>query len=172
MMTAGDVSLILDRLDEAGIAAWLDGGWAVDGALGEQTRPHADLDLILALDDVPAMLRALDDAGFEPVRGELPSNVVLGDVSRREVDVHPVRFDAAGNGIYRMETGDDWIYPSVGFTGTGRVGDRPVRCLTPDVQMLCHATGYEPDADDCRDMRLLHDRFGSALLPPYDRCEP
>jgi hypothetical protein len=38
-MLARDVVEILDRLDAAGVEAWLDGGWAVDAVLGEQTRP-------------------------------------------------------------------------------------------------------------------------------------
>jgi lincosamide nucleotidyltransferase A/C/D/E len=172
MVTAEDVAQILDRLDRAGVEAWLDGGWAVDAALGEQTRPHADLDLIVVLDAVPAMVEGLGHDGFELVRGELVSNFVLRDASGREVDVHPVRLDDAGDGSYRMENGDDWVYPAIGFTGVGRVGGRPVRCLTPEVQMLCHSTGYEPDEDDVRDMQLLHDRLGIPLLPPYDQPGP
>ena len=169
MMTADDVVFILDRLDAAGVAAWLDGGWAVDAVLGEVTRDHADLDLIVRVDDVATMRDALAADGFELTRGEPHSNFVLGDGAGREIDVHPARFDARGDGIYRMENGDDWTFPAGGFTGTGRIGARDVRCLTPDVQMLCHSTGYVPDEVDVHDMRLLHERLGTALLPPFDR---
>ena len=169
MMTADDVVFILDRLDAAGVAAWLDGGWAVDAVLREETRRHADLDLIVLVSDVAAMRAALEPDGFALTRGEPHSNYVLGDGAARELDVHPVRFDDRGDGIYRMENGDDWTFPAAGFAGTGRVGARDVRCLTPDVQMLCHATGYEPDEVDVQDMRLLHERLGTALLPPFDR---
>jgi lincosamide nucleotidyltransferase A/C/D/E len=169
MMTADDVALILDRLDAAGVAAWLDGGWAVDAVLGEVTRPHTDLDLIVDLDDVATMQAVLAADGFELVHGEPHSNFVLRDGAGREVDVHPVRFDGRGDGIYRMENGDDWTFPADGFAGTGRIGARDVRALSADVQMLCHATGYEPDDIDVQDMRLLHDRLGTALLPPFDR---
>ena len=169
MMTAEDVVFILDRLDAAGLPAWLDGGWAVDAALGEVTRPHADLDLIVEVDHVATMLAVLGGVGFELDHGELHSNFVLRDRAGREIDVHPVRFDARGDGIYRMENGEDWTFPHDGFSGTGRVGSRDVRCLTPDVQMLCHSTGYEPDETDVQDMRLLHERLGTALLPPFDR---
>jgi len=169
MMTADDVAHILDRLDAAGVAAWLDGGWAVDAVLGEVTRDHDDLDLIVQLDDVEAMRRVLATDGFELDHGEVHSNFVLRDPREREIDVHPVRFDERGDGIYRMENGEDWIYPAAGFAGMGRVADRAVRCLTADVQMLCHATGYEPDTVDAQDMLLLHERLGTPLLPPYDR---
>lgn len=49
------------------------------------------------------------------------------------------------------------------------VGGRRVRCLTAEIQVLCHA-GYELDDDDFRDMRALHERFGVDLLPEQTRC--
>ena len=67
-----------------------------------------------------------------------------------------------------MANGGDWVFPAEGFEGRGRVGTREVRCLTADVQMLCHATGYTPGDTDFHDMRLLHARLGTRLLPPYD----
>jgi lincosamide nucleotidyltransferase A/C/D/E len=165
---ARDVIEILDTLASAGIDdAWLDGGWGVDALLGEQTRPHQDVDLVVRIEDVPAMRAALSAAGFELVEGVPDSNFVLRDRRGREVDVHPVRFDAAGNGVYRMENGQDWLFPAEGFTGRGRIGRREVRCLSPDVQMVDHATGYEPGETDFHDMRLLHERFGTKLLGPY-----
>jgi len=167
MMTGDDVSMILERLDGARVDAWLDGGWAVDALLGEQTRAHEDLDLIVRVSDVPAMRDALAAEGFELDRGETHSNFVLRDGAGREIDVHPVTFDAHGNGVYRMENGGDWVFPADGFSGRGRVGAREVRCLTADVQMLCHATGYTPGETDFHDMRLLNTRLGTALMPPY-----
>jgi lincosamide nucleotidyltransferase A/C/D/E len=166
-MTEADVLAVLDVLERAAIESWLDGGWGVDALLGEQTRPHEDVDLVLRVSDVAAMREALAGDGFELNRGDPGSNFVLRDTAGREIDVHPVRFDDAGNGIYRMEDGDDWIYPADGFTGRGRIGGREVRCLTPDVQMLGHAGGYEPHWTDFHDMRLLNARFGTPLLPPY-----
>ncbi len=168
MMTGDEVATILERLDGARIDAWLDGGWAVDALLGEQTRVHDDLDLIVRVTDVPEMRAALADDGFELDRGETHSNFVLRDAAGREIDVHPVTFDAQGNGVYRMENGQDWVFPADGFSGRGRVAAREVRCLSADVQMLCHATGYTPGETDVHDMRLLHTRLGTALLPPYD----
>jgi lincosamide nucleotidyltransferase A/C/D/E len=168
MMTADDVGEVLGRLAGAGIDAWLDGGWAVDALLGEQTRAHDDLDLIVRVSEVPAMRDALAREGFGLDRGEPDSNFVLRDRAGREIDVHPVRFDDAGNGVYRMENGADWVFPADGFAGRGTIGRHAVKCLTADVQMLCHAGGYEPGETDFHDMRLLNARLGTALLPPYD----
>jgi lincosamide nucleotidyltransferase A/C/D/E len=172
MMTARDVALVLDRLADAGIEAWVEGGWGVDALVGEQTRSHDDLDLIVRVDDTPTMCAVLETEGFRHVEGVLDSNFVLKDERGRSVDVHPVRFDEEGDGIYRMAEGGDWVFPAVGFRGTGHVGRRQVRCLTADVQMLCHATGYVPGATDFHDMRLLNARFGTELLPPFDGPSP
>ena len=84
--------------------------------------------------------------------------------------MHPVAFDRDGDGIYRMANGGDWVFPAEGFDGHGRVGARDARCLTADVQMLCHATGYTPGDTDFHDMRLLNARLGTRLLPPYDEA--
>jgi lincosamide nucleotidyltransferase A/C/D/E len=167
-VTAEDVIDILDSLGAAGIDAWLDGGWAVDAVVGEQSRPHQDLDLIVRVSDAQAMVVTLAPDGFVLERGVLDSNFVLRDARGREIDVHPVRFDPDGNGIYRMENGEDWTFPAEGLEGGGRIAGREVRPLTPDVQMLCHSTGYEPDETDFADMRLLNARLGTRLLPPYD----
>jgi lincosamide nucleotidyltransferase A/C/D/E len=164
---ASDVIEILDALASIGVDAWLDGGWGVDALLGEQTRPHQDLDLVVRVEDVAAMRSILAAAGFQLVEGVPDSNFVLRDGRGREIDVHPVRFDDHGNGIYRMENGEDWLFPAEGFTGRGRVRGREVRCLSPDVQMVDHATGYVPHETDFHDMRLLHERFGTKLLGPY-----
>lgn len=170
--TAADVREVLDRLDAVGVDAWLDGGWAVDALVGEQSRPHADLDLIVQVAEVALMREALGPDGFDLVEGVPDSNFILRDGRARSIDVHPVRFDPQGNGVYRMENGEDWIYPAAGFGGRGTVGGRDVRCLTADVQMLCHAGGYVPGATDFHDMALLHDLFGTRLLPPFDVPEP
>jgi lincosamide nucleotidyltransferase A/C/D/E len=166
-MSATDVAAVLDRLGAAGVRAWLDGGWGVDALLGEQTRDHDDVDLVVRVLDVPAMCEALAIDGFALDRGEPASNFVLRDGRGREIDVHPVRFDENGNGIYRMDNGEDWVFPAAGFEGRGRIGRREAACLTADVQMLCHATGYEPAETDFHDMRLLNARLGTPLLPPY-----
>jgi lincosamide nucleotidyltransferase A/C/D/E len=94
-----DVIEILDRLDEAGVEYWLDGGWAVDAVLGEQTRPHADLDLIVQVGDLTALREALGRDGFAEVSGGRDVNFVLRDDRRREMDIHAMRLDEAGDGI-------------------------------------------------------------------------
>ncbi len=51
MVTAQDAIAIYRRLVDNGIRVWLTGGWGIDALLGEQARPHKDLDLILLIDN-------------------------------------------------------------------------------------------------------------------------
>jgi lincosamide nucleotidyltransferase A/C/D/E len=46
-MNSTDVVNLYDDLYHLGIGIWIDGGWGVDGLLGEETRPHADLDIFI-----------------------------------------------------------------------------------------------------------------------------
>ena len=47
-MTADDVVEIVAWLQAAQVDIWLDGGWGVDALVGEQTRAHKDLDVIVS----------------------------------------------------------------------------------------------------------------------------
>ena len=156
-MSAEDVVALLGLMD--GIEVWLDGGWGVDALIGEQTREHDDLDLVVARSDVPLLIETLGREGYEVAKGQLPTSIVLLDAAGRQVDVHPVAFDEAGDGIYRMEDGRDWAYPAAGFAGRGSIAGRKVKCLTAEVQVLCHA-GYELAETDRHDLALLRERFG------------
>jgi lincosamide nucleotidyltransferase A/C/D/E len=156
-MSSQDVAALLELMD--GIDVWLDGGWGVDALLGEQTREHDDLDVVVARSDVPMLVEVLGARGYEVAKGELPTCIVLLDPEGRQVDVHPVEFDESGDGIYVMEEGGTWPYPARGFTGQGRVLERAVRCLTPEVQVFCHA-GYDLADSDHHDLALLRERFG------------
>ena len=171
-MRIEEVVELLDGLLAAGLRAWLDGGWGVDALLGEQTRTHQDIDLVVQLKDVPAMRSILAGHSFELIEGVPDSNFVLRDGHNREIDVHPVRFDDAGNGVYRMEEGGDWIYSAAGFGGRGTIAGRDVKCLTAELQMVGHAGGYTPAETDFHDMRLLHERFGTPFQGPYVEAKP
>lgn len=159
---------LLRLFETAGIEVWLDGGWAVDAALGEQTRTHKDLDIILQTKDLPRLREILGARGFREKEGGTLSNLVLADDQGLEVDVHAMVFDECGNGVYRMQNGEDWIFPAAGFAGRGKILGTSVRCLSPEVQVLCHAHGYVPKEKDLRDMELLKARFG-VELPPHLR---
>ena len=156
-------------LEESAIEVWLDGGWGVDALLGTQSRPHKDVDLIARVSDVARLREVLGGRGFTLKEGAPPDSFVLADGLGLEVDVHAVTFDAGGNGVYRMENGQDWVYPAEGFDGRGAVAGALVRCLSPAAQVLCHAHGYAPTEKDQRDMERLRERFGVELPPQLTR---
>lgn len=168
-MSAADLLALLALFNRAGLAVWLDGGWGVDALLEQQTRRHKDVDIILAVTDVPSLQACLARLGFGVQEGQPPHAFVLANGVGLEVDVHAVSWDAQGNGVYRMQNGEDWIYPAEGFQGQGRIEGVAVRCLSPAVQVLCHAHGYEPTDKDFRDMALLAARYGLELPPQLQR---
>jgi lincosamide nucleotidyltransferase A/C/D/E len=164
-MDAGTVVALVDLLEDRGIDIWLDGGWGVDALLGEQQREHDDLDLVARLEHSELIVQTLTEAGYELVAGGSPKSFVLVDGEGKQVDVHPVVFDEArGGGVYVTNDGGEWVYPDEAFSGRGLVAGRPVRCLTPEVQVLAHA-GYELGEKDYGELRLLHERFGVELPP-------
>ena len=55
---------VTERLETAGIAYWLFGGWAVDFYAGSVTRPHDDLDIAVWLDDLPRIAELLLEDGW------------------------------------------------------------------------------------------------------------
>jgi lincosamide nucleotidyltransferase A/C/D/E len=168
-MPASALVDLLQAFDNAGIQLWLDGGWAVDAVLAEQTRPHKDVDVIVRRADLSRLQQILDRRGYARQEGGTYANFVLADGVGHEIDVHVIDRDRQGNGVYRLEDGSDWIFPAQGFTGRGIVGGMAVRCLTPEVQVLCHAHGYVPTEKDLRDMEQLQKRFGVELPPHLQR---
>ena len=151
-MSAEDVSAILDRLEGAGLTVWIDGGWAIDAVAARETRRHDDLDLVARFEEIPALERELAALGYERAGGAPPCSFESVDAVGRQVDVHPV----ADDGAYVMRDGGIWHYPVDGLEGRGRIGDRPVRCLTVEAQVYCRS-GYDPVDPDkhARDLALL-----------------
>jgi lincosamide nucleotidyltransferase A/C/D/E len=168
-MEAEEVTRLVAGLEENGVVVWLDGGWGVDALLGEQVREHDDLDLVVELTAVAALTATLQQRGYSLVAGAPPKSFVLVDAVGRQVDVHPVAFDAEGGGVYRTDDDRDWTYPAEGFTGRGRIGCTPVRCLSPVVQVLVH-DGYELAEKDYLELVLLRERFGVALPPRVEEA--
>ena len=162
-MDSQSLLAVIDLLETDGIEVWLDGGWGVDALLGHQTRDHDDLDLVVERDYATRIIELLGGFGYSLVAGGPPKSFVMVDTLGRQVDVHPVAFNAEGGGVYELDDGTEWVYPPQGFAGRGSVNETPVRCLSPEVQVLVHA-GYELTEKDYRELYLLRERFG--VEPP------
>ena len=179
-MTAEDVVEVYSSLLSKGVRLWVAGGWGIDALLERQTRLHNDLDVIVALDRLPALCRVTCDRGFS-LKGICPENrwaahpetvalvgrqqpasevataFVLWDGLGRMVDIHVVRFGENGRGVPAWDT--DFVFPATAFAGRGVIAKTPVLCLSAETQMLTHA-GYVRPEEQAQDLRLLGERFG------------
>lgn len=163
-MIAADVVKIVQLLVHNGIRVHVDGGWGVDALLGEQTRPHADLDIAVRHKDVPKLRELLEARGYReiPRDDSWECNFVLADESGREVDVHSCTFDVEGNNIFGVP------YPADSLTGTGAINGHQVDCISPEWMVKFH-TGYELDLNDYHDVSALCERFGIELPSEYSK---
>ncbi len=163
-MRAGDAIQLLQLFERHGIDVVVDGGWGVDALLGEQTRPHNDLDIAIQHEDVPTLRALLEVQGYSEVPRDdsWACNFVMGDDKGHEVDIHSFAFDEHGNLIFGVQ------YPFDSLNGTGSIQGYAVKCITPEWMVKFH-TGYEVDENDYRDTAALCERFGLPLPVEYER---
>jgi lincosamide nucleotidyltransferase A/C/D/E len=173
MITADDAINIYHRLLDNNIQIWLVGGWGIDALLGEQTRPHKDLDVIMPVDDVERMCELLSHDGYklgylweenlwtvDAHGAKTATAFVLQDAEGRELDAHAMRLDTEGNGIPAWDA-EGRILKRQDLAGEGVIAGVTVPCFTPEMQMACH-TGYELPDKHLRDLEQLHEKFGVA----------
>lgn len=89
-MKSETVIELLKLFAENDIDTVVDGGWGVDALLGEQTRPHEDLDIAIPHKSVPKLRKLLTDRGYKDIPRDdtRDCNFVLGDEFGNFVDVH------------------------------------------------------------------------------------
>ena len=168
-LTADDVVAAVERFNAAGIPFWVEGGWGIDALLGEQTRPHEDLDLGVRVEDVDRICAAFPE--FERSDEEWPSSFVLRDAGGRKVDCHPLTFDGNGDGWQANRTGGrPHRWPQEHLRARGRIRGIEVPCISAELQLRWHVY---PDFDDVdfEDITLLARRF-DLTLPPECRVRP
>ncbi len=161
-MTSADVIDFYTKLENLGIKIWIDGGWAVDALLGKQTRPHADLDIVIQQKDIQKARELLEAQGYTDVERDDTSawNFVLGDDKGHEIDFHAFVFDDKGNGLYGpIEKGV--MYPAASLSGTGTINGHTVRCISPEYMVKFISPWlYKLREKDFKDVSALCERFG------------
>jgi lincosamide nucleotidyltransferase A/C/D/E len=166
-MTAHDVLEVLDLLRAGGVDGWLDGGWAVDAWLGAQTRPHADVDIVVESSALAMLVEALRARGYDDVpRDDTRAwNFVLGDEAGHEIDFHVIDIAADGTGLYGPPP-PEFIFPADSLTSWTELCGRAVRAIPPHRLVEFH-TDYVPDDDDRADVLALCERFGIEVPELY-----
>ncbi len=162
-MTIDMVHWFLDLFDELGITVWIDGGWGVDALLGEWTREHQDLDIMISWEDSAILTAALYQHDFVDIYTDdrKDRNFVMGHPSHGRIDFHVIEL-TEGGAVYGP--GDiDWVIAESELNAVGSIGGRAVRCLSVDYQVRSHA-GYTLQDTDFADLRALHERYGVKLL--------
>ena len=162
--TDADVVALCKAFADAGIAIWIDGGWGVDALLGVQTREHGDLDIVVLQAGVADLRALLQSRGFvdAPRPDTSPWNFVLADAAGVSVDVHVIRLDADGNGLYGPVDDPRGAYPAAALQGRGAIAGLPVRCMTADYQIE-NRRGYALRPSDLHDAQVLAERFAITL---------
>lgn len=161
-MTANDVLNFWALFQKHGLEVTIDGGWAVDAALGGQTRDHGDLDIAIRHSQLPALEAALGELGFRWIAsdGSWECNFVLADSNGRRIDLHTYELDSAGDNRFGVP------YSASQLDWWGVIGSVRVRCVPPEWQVKFHV-GYDFDDADRRDVQALCDRFEIPLPEQY-----
>lgn len=164
-ITAQQVLEILAVFSAMGAEYWIEGGWGVDALVGQQTRPHNDIDICFATNDETRLIERFEALGFRIIEDARPTRFVLKHPDGREIDMHPVVFDDSGIGLQLVPNGEPFVYPRSGFT-IGTINARAVSCITAERLVAFHV-GYEPDDDDRHNMRILKQYLGIPLPEIY-----
>jgi lincosamide nucleotidyltransferase A/C/D/E len=170
-MAVEDVLALQSFLLRSRVEWCIVGGWGVDALLGEQTRTHKDLDVLVRRDQLRTALDVLRDRGYQhahsweenlPLAGPgdltgLDSAFVKTDVAGREVDIHV--YDEDGGHIRPLWDTNRVLTPQ-DLAARGVIGGERVACLTPQRQLEFHR-GYVLPEKQRVDVERLRRLIGS-----------
>lgn len=167
-MPAGETVALITALAARGVRACVGGGWAVDALLGEQTRPHSDLDVWITAAELEPLLVVFAGYGIDriyPWPGDRPWNFVLHDGRTRRVDLHI--YEPLGNGLVHYgSVTDPFVFAERELSERGLISGVQVRCERAEWAVQCHL-GYQPRDTDRHDVARLCERFGMAIPDGY-----
>jgi len=163
MVNKADAVEIISYAEDNGIDIWLDGGWGVDALLEMETRAHNDIDLFVEGINSEKFIDIIKERGSVEIKEAYTtsSHTVWKDAKNRIIDLHIFDYNEQGNLIFEGDT-----YPSSVFSGIGKIGDKVVKCINAEDQVLFHL-GYEHDDNDAHDVRLLCERFNIPIPNEY-----
>lgn len=164
-MSAHDAVSLYGTIAAGGIRCWVMGGWGVDAVLRAETRPHHDLDLLVSVEDLGALLEWFASHGFSRnlIWAEENRWVNIGGISRptafvevdgsgREIDVHVV--ELIDHAAPRVLCDVPWRFDDRSLEAVGVIAGNEVRCVSAKTQLQMH-TGYELPPEHERDADRL-----------------
>jgi lincosamide nucleotidyltransferase A/C/D/E len=157
-INAEDVLEVLGALQTAAVRCWLDGSWGLDALVGEQTRSHRDVDILIARQDLGAARLALESRGFLVALDDAPVRLVMNDGAGREVDM-PTGEPRAGGGLDVEMPDGTTMGLSRGALTRGRILGVDVPALSAEVHARTDFR-YPPHDTDLHDMEILRGRLG------------
>src|SRR5690606_35393426 len=144
----------LSIFKELDAKVWIAGGWGVDALVGQQTRQHHDVDIAFNTQQEETIIEKFTSLAVTVEEDDRPTRFVLRHTDGREIDMHPVAFDEAGNGRQLVPGKEPFFYPNGCFT-EGFIHGRQVPCLTAQ-QLVTFHLGYTPLEKDKHNIKMLH----------------
>lgn len=164
-MTSSYVVGLYNELQNFDIKIWIDGGWAVDALLKEQTRAHEDLDIAIEHDDMSRLKEYLEKLGYMEVGREEDKkwDLVLGDDMGHEIEVHSFIRDSEGQ-VVDEECWDGYSRNSL--DGVGLIDGQMVRCVSLEQIIKTHDSSKRKFKEsDYKDMAALSKKLGVKRKP-------
>lgn len=157
-----DALEILIYAEAHGIPLLVGGGWGVDALMGEQTRPHNDIDLYVEKRYHQRYADLLKAKGFAPVDDPSTSanHIIYQDERERVIDLY--LFEYGPESSYCV---GDITYPPTFFSARGDIFGKNVHCVPPQ-EMVDILTEVGVNRKTWHDVRMLCDQFDLAL--PFD----
>lgn len=170
-----DAVRIVRTLAASGVQSWLSGGWACDALLGEQTRPHADLDLVVTRADTRHAVEILERHGFVQCAcfdAMLQISVIelIDRRHRRRIGLHVIDANVQSAGSWPGAELREAVHvlglnPDELLT-TGVIDGHEIPSVSASVLLALH-TGYDPQETDRHDVQRLCSRFALPAPPGY-----
>lgn len=175
---------IYQLLVENGIRVWICGGWGIDALLGEHTRPHHDLDVLMLVDDVSRLFDLMERNGFclkdyweenrwtsDSTSRQVATAFYLHDAEGDEFDAHALRLDEQGNGQPAWDVPEGFILTRADLSSEGTIAGVATPCISVERQIRSHS-GYELPERQIPDLERLHQKFGVDYPEEYYRQRP
>ena len=165
MMNEENAVDLLKKSELFGVDIWVTGGWGVDALLGQQSRPHNDIDIFVQKKDTAVFTEMIKSNGYSETKMEYSTDdqIVYTNSDDSTIDLH--LFEFTENGALLFE---NVIYPADIFNGKGTIGGIIVRCMPAEAQVQYHQ-GYEQKEKDRQDVLLLCKTLELAIPKEYEK---